>query len=234
MLYRADDSFRGFLSFNEGFYTDIATQYANMPLYRVITAPLDLNNPPLYLLLLTIAFKVFGVGVFVARSLSIVFSLASVYFLYKLGKHFYGSVAGLMAALLFALNPALQLVGRNIQPEALFLFLVLSSIYFYLLSVEQENARMAVISGILLGLGILTKLPAVLVLMGIVVWHLAAKQKQLLIDRRFYQFSATALVVGTSWFIYQAASRAIYFLIRKDVLPELLLFPIFIFLKISF
>jgi 4-amino-4-deoxy-L-arabinose transferase-like glycosyltransferase len=234
MFYRAGDSFSGYLGFNEGYYTNLAVAYSKMPLFKIITAPLDFNNPPLYVFALTLFFKILGATTTVARLVSIIFSTAAVYFTYKLGRLVYNDFVGLLGALFLALTPAFQLVGRNVQLEAPMLFFVLASLYFYIKSLSEEGENNTIVAGVLMGFGLLTKLPVIIVFAGIVLWHLLSKQWNLLFRKRFYLFSALTFLIGFSWFAYQAIFQRQAFGSSQGYLAGTIAFPDISFLKDTF
>ncbi|MDD4894612.1 MAG: glycosyltransferase family 39 protein [Candidatus Omnitrophica bacterium] len=62
-------------------------------------------HPPFYYLLMNLWVKLFGANEFILRFPSIIFSMLSVFFVFKLGESLYNSRIGLYAALLLAFSP---------------------------------------------------------------------------------------------------------------------------------
>jgi len=114
-------------------------------------------HPPLYDFVLAAVFKVFGYQFLYGRYLSVCLSLASLVLVYFLARRLYSHRVGIIAALLFAVEPMMVYFGRRCVQEALGLLLVLIAAT---LAVRYlENRRMALLfwCGIFLGLAISAK-----------------------------------------------------------------------------
>ena len=138
-------------------------------------------HPPLYYQVLAGIYKVFGYSLFYARYFSVLLSLASIVLIYRAGKKFYHTGAGLVAAALFAVSPDMVYAGRRAVQEALGIFLVVLTIYFTADFIKSQTKRPLIFAGLALGLALATKysfLPAaiggllavIIVLMGEKVW----------------------------------------------------------------
>ncbi|MBX4191952.1 glycosyltransferase family 39 protein [Candidatus Parcubacteria bacterium] len=75
-----------------------------------------------------------------ARLLSLLFYLASVPLLYRLGAMVYGARAGFFAATLFAISPFMNWYGNEIRMYTLFTMLVILNQYFYIKIMHKENS----------------------------------------------------------------------------------------------
>jgi len=212
MAYRIGDPFDGFHGFNEAFYTLLSKKYMEMPFYQILISPLDFNNPPLFPALLALFFKLFGVSEAVARSVPVLFSLLSILFVYRIGKLVYNERVGLVAAALLAVSPGFVLVGRNVQTDAIFVFFMLASLYYYIDSAKNDSLRGSVAGGVFLGLGLISKIPALLLPAAIVIWHLQRKRDFSWIDKRFILYSLSAFLVGVPWYLYQIIANKSAFL----------------------
>ncbi len=82
-------------------------------------------HPPLYDFVLAAVFKVFGYEFLYGRYLSVCLSLVSLVLVYFLGRRVYSHRVGVVAALLFAVEPMMVYFGRRCVQEALGLLLVL-------------------------------------------------------------------------------------------------------------
>ncbi|MHB0975615.1 MAG: ArnT family glycosyltransferase [Candidatus Aquicultorales bacterium] len=203
-LYRITEPFGGFHAFNEAFYLDQAVQYASTGVLSSILSPADFNNPPLYSLVLTLFVKALGATEFTARFVSVLASAASVVYLYKLGKLLYNEKIAVLSAAVLAFMPGHVMVGRNVQLEALLVFLILASAYYYVAGVSRKDPRLSALGGFLLGLGLLTKLPAVLSIVALLGWQ-AVRSKGLgfVWERTVQVFLGAFAVTGFSWYFYQ-------------------------------
>ncbi len=194
----------GFFSYNEGFYLQMASADAERGVMAWMTAPGDLNNPPLYGLVLTTLFRVFGPGIVIARIASILAAAVGVYYLFLLGRALFTERIGMIAAALYAIMPGAVLVTRNVQMDALFVTLVLAGLYHYVVAIRSGKGRDGLISGVLFGLAVLTKLPAVLGLVLLAVWETWRTRGLAWLKAPRVRACATAcLVVASPWFVWQ-------------------------------
>ena len=70
------------------------------------------------------------------RALSLIFSVATLPMLYAVGKRLFGTIAGLIAALLFAVNAYSVRYAQDARSYSLAIFLVTASTYFFVRAVE--------------------------------------------------------------------------------------------------
>ena len=99
---------------------------------------------------------------FMVRWASSLFGVATVYMVFLLGRRLYGSRAGLLAAILAGVNPALVLLSRLATPDAPLLFFFTLCLYLFWRAVETESDRMMICTGLVLGLGMNFKYPMIL------------------------------------------------------------------------
>jgi 4-amino-4-deoxy-L-arabinose transferase-like glycosyltransferase len=134
----------------------------------------SLVHPPLYDLLLSGIYKVFGYNFFYGRYLSVVLFLVCVVLAYLIVKRFYNPTAGLVTAALFAVFPGFFLLWYRVVQEPLGIMLILLATYLatdYIVNREHKNRLL--FSGLCLGLAVSTKftlIPAVIgFALGIVI-----------------------------------------------------------------
>jgi 4-amino-4-deoxy-L-arabinose transferase-like glycosyltransferase len=137
-----------------------------------------LVHPPLYDLLLSGIYKVFGYNFFYGRYLSVALFLACVVLAYLVVKRLYNPVAGLVTAALFAVFPGFYLLWYRAVQEPLAILLILLATYLaadYIVNREHKNRLL--FSGLFLGLAVATKftlIPAVIgFALGIVILAMA-------------------------------------------------------------
>jgi hypothetical protein len=116
-----------------------------------------LAHPPLHELVLAGVYKFFGYSFYFGRYLSIVLSLASIIFVYIIGRKLYNPGVGTLAALLFAISPEIVYWGRSVEPEALGIFLLILAIYSACKYTTGRQSRWLFFCGLLLGLTASTK-----------------------------------------------------------------------------
>lgn len=191
----------GYHAFNEGFYLDLAKQYAAKGLLSPLTAPIDTFNPPVYPFLLALVTSVAGTAVATARILSVLAALATSVSLFFLGRRLYGEVAGLVAATVMALSPGAVLVGRNIQIDAvLALVMTLATLAWVRSADAEEGGWGAVGAGALSGLAIVTKLQGAVIVPAFALadmWR--TRSFRVLRSRRAVLALAGAVAVGLPW-----------------------------------
>lgn len=198
----------GFHVYNEYFYLELAQREQVRGLFEWFYRPLDVNNPPLFNALLSAVLRFDGPPVASARLISIASGLAAIVFVFLLGRLLYDRWTGLVAAAALAAMPGAVLINHNIQVDSLFVALMLGGIYFYVRSARYGKMSNAVVGGVLLGLGILTKQPAILVLPALAIWRSWAHEGfGWLSERRSWVFVATSLAVGASWYLFELATE---------------------------
>jgi mannosyltransferase len=97
----------------------------------LITYLSNYNNPPLHEILLHFWLKIFGNSEFSLRVLPLLFSSASVFYVYKTTQLIRNAKAALLASLLFSFSSYLFFYAQETRVYSLFLFLSLVSIYSY-------------------------------------------------------------------------------------------------------
>lgn len=203
----------GFHSFNEGFYLRTALLESHRGVLAWLTHPLDYNNPPLYELVVATIFRGTGLSVAAARSVSVISGLATIVAVAVLGRALFDERTGVLSALFLAVMPGAVLVNHNIQVESLFLCLTLWAVALYAIAAARRSVRMAVGGGILLGLAVLAKQPAVLAFAGLAAWetwrtHGIAWLRQ----RRVWLFTLAFAIVGLPWYVVQLLANRTAFL----------------------
>src|ERR1700687_3122095 len=156
-VWHIDSPVGGFHAFNEGNYLLIARNFLHSSL--LFPTPdgtyLFLETPPFYAYSLAGLFVLTGVSVLAARLFSVAASVGLVLSTFLLGRRLFGERAGLLAALIVAVTPVAVLTGRNIQTDSLLLFLLVSSLFFYLRA-ESGSTRDWLCFSLLIGLAIFT------------------------------------------------------------------------------
>lgn len=97
--------------------------------------------PPLYVLVLHYWLKIFGASDFVQRSLSAVFGILSVYFLYRLARLLFDIRTGILSALFASLSFTWFELFRQNRCYGLFILLTLLSFYTFFYSVKKEDSK---------------------------------------------------------------------------------------------
>ena len=205
-FYRLGDAVRGFHAYDEGYYLNYSLDYARRGFLSWVAKPGDLNNPPLFDVFVSWFFRAFGPSVLAARLVSALAGVATIALVYELGRLLYSRRMGVLSALIFALMPGSVLVSRNAQVDPLQVALALGAVVCWVHASDAEDGTWwGLAGGVLLGLGLVTKLPAVLVVPGLVVFE-AIRVRGLgwLRRRRTWAFIGGAAVIPASWYAVRA------------------------------
>ena len=125
------------VSLNQSFWLDEATTLnvaSQFSFIEIITkfSPGDFH-PPLYYLLLKLWTSVFGMNEISARMFSVLAGLASIYFVYLIGKKLVGKKVGLVSALLLATSGLHIYYSQEARMYGLACLFVLLAIYSFML-----------------------------------------------------------------------------------------------------
>lgn len=154
------------------------------------------DKPPLYFWLTGGVMKVFGVGEWQARLVSVLAGMAAVGFLYLLGKKLFGRLTGVLAVVVFLTMG--QVVTRFTEGDldSLFIALLLGSLYYF---IRSGSKRTQVITGILLGLSTLVKGYAISLFPVLLMVGMLGVRGEGLMRRRRVWF--VALVSAGWWYL---------------------------------
>jgi mannosyltransferase len=98
-------------------------------------------NPPLFMILLHLWMKMFGVGAYAVRSLPILFSSLTAVILYLTGKRFINFWSGLTASLLFIFSTYHFFFGADTRTYSMLSMATAGSLYFLLSIRENPNKK---------------------------------------------------------------------------------------------
>ncbi len=108
--------------------------------------------PHLYFFLVHFTFEIFGFSVLVGRMLSAVFGILGVFGVYLLGRELYSRQAGLVSALVMAINGFHIAYSQEMRPYALFFLFSVLSFYRLVLFLKKPDRRNAIWYGVFTGL----------------------------------------------------------------------------------
>ncbi|MBV8688511.1 MAG: phospholipid carrier-dependent glycosyltransferase, partial [Candidatus Eremiobacteraeota bacterium] len=198
----------------QGDESAIARNFATLqfnPLYPQV----DYDGPPpnyvelelqIVPFLMAMLYKIFGIHEIFGRVISIGFGLGTVAVLAYFGRWLFSSaLAGLLAALLFAIMPGSIYYGRTITPEGVMLLALTAGLYVatrYLVEDEALSWRGALWSAALLALAYLAKPVAVIALLP-----LAAITIKRVIEARTIRWLPLALIFIGPLLIFFAYDR---------------------------
>jgi len=127
-------------------------------------------RPPLYPVLLAALHGIFGPGLVAPRLVQALLGALVVPVGYLIAKRLFGGGVARLTGIGIALHPILIYFGAWIISDTLFVLLFTSTILFAVITAERASILPAVLTGVSLGLSVLTRPQGVLLLPLILVW----------------------------------------------------------------
>ena len=119
--------------------------------------------PPMYDTVTMVFFGVGGVSVFMGRFVSVVFSVLSLYAVFEFVYRMYGQKTALLSSVLLAIMPGYLWLSRMAMIETMLVFFFTVSTLFFFFWLREHKNKFLILSGLALGLGILTKYQMIIV-----------------------------------------------------------------------
>jgi 4-amino-4-deoxy-L-arabinose transferase-like glycosyltransferase len=113
-------------------------------------------QPPAYLLLLALSFKIFGLGVIQGRIVSLLLGLISLIFTYAIATELYNKNVGIIAASLLTFNFLFFFSAREMRMEIAVACFTLISVFLIILALKKSNLTYYVLSGLFAMLALLS------------------------------------------------------------------------------
>jgi len=165
------------------------------------------GKPPFIMWLMSLAYQVVGITNFASRFWSPVFGTLSLIIVFYLGKKLYNLYVGFLSAIVLGTFTTFYVFARHAMTDVPFVFFILASIYFLLLSEKREDAnRYAALGGLFFGLAFMTKQIVALLIPLIVFSYFTAMGRgiRFLFTKRFILFLGVGLLVFSPWVIYMS------------------------------
>lgn len=175
------------------------------------------EKPPLFIWMQILAMKLFGVNEFAARLPNAICGITTLLFLFSIGKKLHNRTFGWIWVLTFLGSILPHLYFRSGIIDPWFNLLIFSSLYFFIYTFsKKENYgkvnsftgknSIIILAGVLLGLAVLTKGPAAILIVGLTCFVFWASEKfrlfftipQVLIYG-ISTIAVTALWFGVEW-----------------------------------
>jgi 4-amino-4-deoxy-L-arabinose transferase-like glycosyltransferase len=159
--------------------------------------------PPLFDLVTTGYFHVFGINEVAGRLVAVTFSVLAIWLLFEFTKRTYGVKNALVASVLLGTMPGFFWLSRVTMLETMLIFfftLVMFSFYVWL---SKDNSNRALIfSGLVLGIGILAKYQIAVAALAMLLSILFLGRKRLKLNlTKFLLIFAIAILVVVPWFV---------------------------------
>ncbi len=158
--------------------------------------------PPLLDTLTVLSFNLFGVGLFAARLVPVIFSILALWAVFELAYRMYDGKTALLAAVLLGVMPGYYWLSGLALLETMLVFFTTASILFFYRWLTTHKDRNLVFSGLAIGLGFLTKYQMVVAGIIIIVSILFLARNQLkLAFKKFTLTVIAAVAVVIPWIV---------------------------------
>lgn len=131
----------------------------------------------------------------VGRLLSTLFGMLQVFWIYRIGKRFFTTTVGLLAALLAAVNPLLILDSHILKVDLLLAFLFTVQLYLILSYWEEKTTKKLCLLGLVTGLAIAAKFQAAVEIPALIFLVVASHW------RRGIGSTIKTLLVSAAWLV---------------------------------
>ena len=132
------------IGINQSLWLDeaISANVAKMPIWEIIPkfSVIDFH-PPLFYLFLNLWVKVFGSGVVAMRLSSVLFSLITVWLIYKIGILWKDKKTGLWAAVLTGINPLLIYYSQELRMYSMMTMFLMGAVYFWTKIIKNKETK---------------------------------------------------------------------------------------------
>ncbi len=182
------------------------------------------EKPPLFIWMQVISMKLFGINEFAARFPNVVCGFLTLIFLFNIGNKLYDTKMGWLWVLFYIGSFLPHLYFRSGIIDPWFNLFIFAAIYFFYVhsskhtsfNKQNKNHKYLVFSGISLGLAVMTKGPAAILIFGLtlVIFWFINHRKNLASIKGLIYFSIAVIVTGSLWFIIEIINGRFY--IVKD------------------
>lgn len=115
--------------------------YGQMDISSIIDMLKNENNPPLHFFILHFFIKFFGLSSLSVRLPSLIFSVITALFIYKIGDKFFNKTIGIGASLFFTFSTMHIFFSHEARVYPLFSLLTACSLYLFMLIVENPQKK---------------------------------------------------------------------------------------------
>lgn len=183
------------------------------------------EKPPLFIWMQALSMLVFGINEFAARFPNVIAAVFTLLALYRFGKEFFGEKFGIAWSALYACSilPFMYFNSGIIDPW--FNFFIFSGIIHFYKGIQGQTLRNFILSGLFIGLAILTKGPVAILLIGgaFAVYFLFNRFKDFPSFGKTLLFLLTTLLIGSLWFILLFATG------HQEIIQEFITYQVRLF-----
>jgi 4-amino-4-deoxy-L-arabinose transferase-like glycosyltransferase len=162
--------------------------------------------PPLYDIMTTGIFSVFGAGAIAGRLISVIFSVLAIWVVFEFANRAYGPKIALLSSILLGTMPGFFWFSRIAMLETMLIFFFTLSLFFFLSWVQTHSNKMILFAGLTLGIGFLAKyqiaVAAIIILLSLIVFYRTKVRQHL---TKFLVIALIAALIALPWIalVYQ-------------------------------
>ncbi|MBN1338288.1 MAG: glycosyltransferase family 39 protein, partial [Bacteroidales bacterium] len=168
------------------------------------------EKPPLFIWLQAVSMNVFGVNEFAARFPNAVCGVVTLWALFLAGRKIAGNRPGILWAFVYAASILPQFYFRSGIIDPWFNLFIFLGVYFIAGASNTEFPKWwhFTLAGTFIGLAVMTKGPAGLLIFGLVylVWLIIGRFRKLPSFRNLLLLLSSVICVGSIWFIAEIIS----------------------------
>lgn len=158
--------------------------------------------PPLFDIITTGYFQIFGISQTAGRLVSVTFALLAIWLIFEFTKRAYGNRNALIASITFGVLPGIFWLSRITFLETILMFffiLVMFSFYWW---ITKNSNKALIFSGIALGVGILAKYQLAVAAIAMLVSVVLLSRKRLKINlAKLVIIIAIGILIIAPWFL---------------------------------
>lgn len=135
-----------------------------------------------------------------ARSVNVIFGSITTILVYFIGNRWFNKTTGIIAGFAVAVTPTIIAINASAHVDTILAFFILADLYVFFLFIENRNNNTLIILAVLLGLSMLTKIYAIVMILMISIFFLIEKNPQKISVRKFIIFFIMIiLTIMTLW-----------------------------------
>ena len=168
------------------------------------------SHPPLGVWLIAVSRWMFGDSTFASRLPVALASSVSIILVYQLTRRLVSPRAALIGAVSLASSDLFLIYSRRAQLEAFTIAFGVGAVFVFLLAVDSKKLSLALLAGLILGLGLLSKLAAPLFIAPILILLPWVRGR---IEARWYPALSIAIALGlnATWLLLMINQHPDYF-----------------------
>jgi 4-amino-4-deoxy-L-arabinose transferase-like glycosyltransferase len=158
--------------------------------------------PPIFDLVTTVYFQIFGANQIAGRLVAVTFSLTAIVLLFEFTKRTYGQKNALIASVLLGTMPGFFWLSRVTMLETMLIFFFTLAMFVFYSWIIKDTYKTLLFSGLVLGFGVLAKYQIIVAAIAMVLSILFLARKRLKLNlAKFLVIIAVVILVVVPWFV---------------------------------